>query len=241
MVVKIYYTGNMPATKVSKNETTAVYQPKYDEDRPRCKVSPNGFEPPDIKDQEQNIAVHGYISPFCEYLNNFAIENLNQLAEKWGYDKPTVYGWGKRGKWDHLRALSMEKRPVEQGGKLASLDVTARRELLNTREDEILERLWLKLKEEIERPDVEQVSPSGGKVTVRKGARDRKLEISSFAELSDRNRITLGMPTKMTGAFAGANIAAITQIVVEKPAGYSPRPLPDPTIIEAESTVENSQ
>lgn len=224
----------MPA-KTTKSGTTAVIQPARDPDAPRYLVAPNGLEPESVEEQEKNILAHGYSSPRDHFIYGPGDLTPSKLAALWGYAPETVHNWVKRGDWERKRAARLEKTPVEQGGKLATVDLTARRAAHTEQFLELYQTAAEKLKAEMQETHFETASATGGTEHVRKSGAQRKVEISALRELDTAIRVVLGMPTEAKGAFAGANITQeITFVRVNKPTQNRVRELPAPSAEEGE-------
>lgn len=129
-----------------------------------------------------------------------------QVSQIWGLEYRTVQRWAKEDKWVELREERLKHTPIEQGGYLETESIAVLKERVTAQQANDLQEAIRITMARLAEEEEEAVTPLGDTVRVKKKAASHKAEVNALTELYQELRVVVGLPTKHTGAFAGATI-----------------------------------
>jgi len=158
--------------------------------------------------EKDNIVRYGYESIRAHYIEGPGDLPDSALAALWEVNASTLMRWKDAGRWEEFRQRRLDSLPVLQGGNKADELVASMRQ--NFREmalESITEAIDLTRKRL--RNETEQKQSASGEVaTINKSASSHKAETNALTDLITHGYTALGMQTKFTGQFAGAQFTA---------------------------------
>jgi hypothetical protein len=190
---------------------------------------------------EQNMAAYGFDCPFNHYVLSPGV-TPDMVARHWGLELRVVRQWVYRHNWNGLREQRV-KHINSEIQKAYDGD-----EMMQARADWVKERCRLadKLIDTaetlIDNGTEEILTPLGTLKTVKLRASTLKIIGATIHDAAELKSIALGVPTKLTGAFQGANVNVdnrrIEVVQINRPAdNRRPAALPEPA---PESNAETS-
>lgn len=180
--------------------------------------------------EERNAEAHdGYVCPRDWYIYHSGDVTLTTVCEEWGLLTTTVHGWMKAGAWELIRQRRLEK--IRQGVE----KVYDEAELVKKRAEWIDERVRIAAKviktaeKMMDSGEEDALSPTGETVQIKMKAGSLKALSAVMTEQMENISVALGVPTKLTGQFAGATVDA-RQVTVASMTVLPPAGLPAPRV-----------
>jgi hypothetical protein len=222
-----------PTAKTGKGVVSARYQPKgisrvnvkasdkITQGGINRNVAPHGYAADDK--ELENIELFGYDCPRSHFIYGSPDLTPNAIATIWGLIPETVELWAKNDKWHDLKAAQLAKIPPSQGGTLVTEKALSLRDEQTEREIKDYDEL-LGLAMDRARAVSEEMNTAIGPQELKKTDASFAKVAATVLSIHERRRVAVGLPTKDTGQYAGANITVnqVKEIVIESP-GQSER------------------
>jgi hypothetical protein len=175
--------------------------------------------------ERDNLKRYGFPSPHAHFVLGPPDLTGDALAKIWGINRNTVYAWIHRHDWTEERETRLQCTALEHGGKLETDKIKLLREQHTEQSYRVAQNILNAIEDKLQCETEQVMSPTGEIKDMQRSPAQLKALAATARDADEQARMALGMPTKMTGAFAGATIVdkQINMAVVEAPVGaYMP-------------------
>lgn len=202
---------------------------------PEATYSKAGLAPGDKVQQRRNMAKHGYTCPSAHFIYGPADLTLAEIARAWDIPYSRLNLWARNASWEEQRDAHRLTVPATAGGSLVTPDLVDLKTKWVEKEMSQLETALEIAMKRLAEEEEEIMSPTGKKSTIKKRSSSFRSDVAALRDLHEGARVALGLHTKLTGQFAGANVDArsITAVQIMKPADAEPPALPAPVVSES--------